>query len=418
MVEREVLPDGLTLLFERVPGVRSASVGVWLRIGSRHEPARLSGICHFIEHLVFKGTATRSARDISLLTDRIGGNLDAFTTKEMTCFYARVLDEHLPLAIDLLADIVRQPRFDPEELERERNVILEEIRMVQDAPEERVYDLFCERFWPDHALGRPIQGTLESVGGMSRRTVLNWFRRAYVPQNLVIAAAGKLTDATRDGLRRAFRTLPSGTRPENGKPPRFAPGVFVERRKDQEQVHLLLGMPALPSGDDRRFALHMLNTLLGGSLSSRLFHRIRDERGLAYSVASQVHTHAGAGLLTIYAGTSPENAGEVVRLALDEMRDLAAHAPAEEEVEVARDHLKGNLLLALESTSSRMSRAAREEMTLGRHVTTREINAGLDAVRPAEIRALAEELFAGVTAALAAVGRTGKLRVREQDLAL
>lgn len=418
MLERHVAANGLTFLFETVPGVRSASVGVWLRMGSRHEPAQLSGICHFIEHLVFKGTASRSAREISLLTDRIGGNLDAFTTKEMTCFYARALDEHLPLAVDLLADIVRRPAFEPEELERERRVILEEIRMVRDAPEERVYDLFCEAFWPAHPLGRPIQGTQGTVRKMSRRTVLDWFHKAYVPPNLVIAAAGRLSPRRQDLVRSAFRGLPLGAAAMEGGPPRWAPGVRLERRKEVEQVHMLLGVPTFGARDRRRFALHMLNTLLGGSLSSRLFQRIREERGLAYSVASQVHSHLAAGLLTVYAATSPENAAEVLRLSLAELRDLAAKAPAREEVDVARDHLKGSLLLALESTSSRMSRAAREEMTLGRHLTTQDVNRELDAVGPRQIRRLAESLLTGATAALAAVGRTEKLRVAARDLEL
>jgi predicted Zn-dependent peptidase len=418
MVEREVAPNGLTMLFETAPGVRSAAVGVWLRMGSRHEPARLSGICHFIEHLVFKGTARRSAREISLLTDRIGGNLDAFTTKEMTCFYARALDEHLPLAVDLLADVVRRPAFDGAEMERERRVILEEISMVQDTPEERVYDLFCESFWPGHPLGRPIQGEPATVRSMSRRTVLGWFRKAYVPPNMVIAAAGRLTAAHRRMIREAFADLPGGAPAKNGGPPRWAPGVQLERRKELEQVHLLLGVPGLGAGDSRRFALHLLNTLLGGSLSSRLFQRIREERGLAYSVASQVHSHVGAGLLTVYAGTSPDAAAEVLRLVLAELRRLADEAPASEEVDVARDHLKGNLLLALESTSSRMSRAARDEMTLGRSMTTRQINDQLDAVRPRQIRDLAEKLFSGAQPALAAVGRTEKLRVTPRDLEL
>lgn len=418
MVEREMLPNGLTLLFERVPGVRSASVGIWLRLGSRHEPPRLSGICHFIEHLVFKGTTTRNAREISLLTDRMGGNLDAFTTKEMTCFYARVLDEHLPLAVDLLADIVRHPLFDSEELERERRVILEEIRMVNDSPEERVYDLFCESFWPGHPLGRPIQGTETTVGEMTRRTVLNWFRKAYVPQNMVVAAAGRLTARHRKLIREAFSQLPKGHAIRNGGAPRFSPGMKMETRKELEQVHLLFGVPALASGHPRRFQVHLLNTLLGGSLSSRLFHRIREERGLAYSVSSQLHTHAGAGLLTVYAGTSPEKAGEVLRLSLAEMKDLARREPAMEEVDVARDHLKGNLLLALESTSSRMSRMAREEMTLGRHMQVEEINRALDAVTPHQIKEIAEKLFFGARPALAVVGRSGKLKLRERDLQL
>ncbi len=417
MIERIVLPDGLTLLFEDVPGVRSVAIGVWLRIGSCHEPERLSGICHFIEHLVFKGTKTRTARDINLLTDRIGGNVDAFTSKEETCFYARVLDEHVPLAVDLLADIVRAPRFDAEELERERKVILEEIRMVLDSPEERIYDLFCEAFWPGHPLGRPIQGTAETVAAMSRRTVQTWFRKAYVPENILVSAAGHLQPATRAQIRDAFAALPPGRRPSNGRVPRWQPGVRVEPRREMEQLHLLAGLPALPAGHPDRFALHLLNTILGGSISSRLFRRIREERGLAYSVSSQVHTHRDAGLLTVYAGTSPENAREVLQLALGELRDLAAHAPSAEELEVARDHLKGNLLLALESTSSRMSRAAREEIVLGRSVDNEEIVAELDRVDPATVRALAERIVAAAKPALAAVGRATRLKLREEDLA-
>ena len=418
MVEREVLADGLTLLVERVPAVRSATIGVWLRMGSRHEPSRLSGICHFIEHLLFKGTENRSAREISLLTDRMGGHLDAFTSKENTCFYARVLDEHLPLAVDLLSDIVRHPLFDAEELERERRVILEEIRMVNDSPEDRIYDLFCESFWPRHPLGRPIQGTEEKVGAMSRRTVANFFRRAYVPENMVIAVAGRVTARHRRLLERAFTGLPSGKRVAAGGAPRFRPGLRRELRKDVDQVHLLFGLPGLASGDPDRFCLHLLNTLLGGSISSRLFRRVREERGLAYSVASQVHSHEGGGLLTVYAGTSPASAREVLALCLEEMRDLAAHAPAAEEVDVARDHLKGSMLLSLESTSSRMSRAAREEMVLGRHMTAEEITAELDRVQPEHLQRLAEKLMAGRRVALAAVGNTKGLRIRERELAL
>lgn len=417
MVEREILADGLTLLFEDVPGVKSAAIGVWLRMGSRHEPARLSGICHFLEHLVFKGTETRTAREISLLTDRIGGNLDAFTTKEMTTFYARVLDEHLPLAIDLLSDIVRHPRFDAEELERERHVILEEIRMVNDSPEERLYDLFCETFWAGHPLGRSIQGTEKTVGAMSRRTVLNWFKQAYVPPNVVVSAAGLLSADNRERIRQAFRGLPGGKRSQDGRGPRFRGGLVKENRKEMEQVHLMLGLPALSAGDEGRFALHMLNTVLGASISSRLFRRIREERGLVYSVGSQLHAHDGGGMLTVYAGTSPDKVGEVVAITMEELSTLAAHPPSEAEIEVARDHLKGNMLLSLESTSSRMSRSAREEMVLGRCMTTEEILERLASTGPSEVQDMAARLFRGQLAC-AAVGRTSKLKLREEALQL
>lgn len=418
MVEKEVLPNGLTLLTERVPGVRSASLGVWLRLGSRHESRRLSGICHFIEHLVFKGTRHRSARDISLLADRMGGHLDAFTTKETTCFYVRVLDEHLPQAVDLLADIVMNPAFDPAELERERRVILEEIRMVADSPEDRVYDLFCESFWPGHPLGRPIQGFEETVRGMSRGTVLRWFRRAYVPGNLIVAAAGRVGVRERRRIRAAFERLVPGPPAAAGRPPRWRPGFRRENRRDLEQVHLLLGVPGLPAGDEDRYALHVMNTILGGSLSSRLFHRVREERGLVYSIASQVQAHRDTGLFTVYAGTSPENAREVVELSVAALREIAGETPPSAEVDVARDHLKGSMLLALESTTSRMSRAAREEMILGRHVTPDEIARRLDAVGPADVRAVAERLFAGRRVALAVVGKTGRWRPDEEGIPL
>lgn len=416
MVEREVQKDGLTFLFQNVPGVRSASIGVWLRLGSRNEPHRLSGICHFIEHLLFKGTQNRSARDISLLTDRIGGNVDAFTAKEETCFYARVLDEHIPLAVDLLADIVRRPLFESEELERERKVILEEIRMVLDSPEDRVYDLFCESFWPGHPLGRPIQGTAESVGRMSRSSVLRWFRRAYVPPNIVVAAAGHLTRKHKDLIRQAFSGLPNGERVPPGPPPRWRAGIQIEDRKQMEQLHLLVGLPALPAGHEDRFALHLLNTVLGASISSRLFRRIREERGLAYAVSSHIQSHHGGGLWTIYAATSPQTAREVLKLALEEMTDLAAHAPTVEELEVARDHLKGNLLLALESTSSRMSRAVREELVLGRGMTTEEIVERLEAVTPFDLQSVAARLLGRGGLSLAAVGRMNRLRLSDADL--
>ncbi|MFN7964463.1 MAG: pitrilysin family protein [Acidobacteriota bacterium] len=417
MIEREILPDGLTLLFEEIPGVQSAALGVWLRMGSRHEPTRLSGICHFLEHLVFKGTETRTAREISLLTDRIGGNIDAFTTKETTTFYARVLDEHLPIAIDLLSDIVRRPRFDAEEMERERRVILEEIRMVMDSPEERLYDLFAEKFWAGHPLGRPIQGTEDSVSKMSRKTVLNFFRQAYVPPNLVVSAAGKLSKKNKQRIRDAFSGLAAGKRSETNRGPKFKPGIALENKKEMEQVHLLLGLPGLSSGDESRFTLHMLNTVLGGSISSRLFRRIRDERGLVYSVGSNIQAHEGGGLINIYAATSPDKVQEVIDISMEELRNLAQHAPSKDEVEVARDHLKGNTLLSLESTSSRMSRMAREEMVLGRSMSTQEILERLHSAGPSEIQEMAARLFRGPVA-VAAVGRTSKLKLNQKDMLL
>jgi predicted Zn-dependent peptidase len=416
MIQREVLDDGLTLLFEPVSGVRSASIGIWLRMGSRHEPPKLSGICHFIEHLVFKGTQNRSARDISLLSDRIGGHLDAFTAKEMTCFYARALDEHLPIAVDLLSDIVRNPLFDEVELEKERGVILEEIRMVSDSPEDRVHDLFSESFWPKHPLGRPIQGTSETISAMSRKTVLNFFRRAYVPSNVIVAVAGRVTKRHREMIRAAFTGVPDGPQVKRGGAPRFRPGLVTESRKQMEQVHLLFGVPALPRGHEDRFSQHMLNMILGGGISSRLFQKIREDRGLVYAVASSLHSYFGGGVLAIYAGTSPAKAREVVKVAVGELQNLAHEGPSEEEWEVARDHVKGSILLGLESTSSRMSRLAREEMTLGRQMSTDEIVRRVEEATPDKVQKLAKKLFAGKSLGLAAVGRTAGMKIKEEDL--
>jgi predicted Zn-dependent peptidase len=417
-IEKTTLDDGLTLLMERVPDVRSASLGVWLRMGSRDEPAPLSGICHFLEHLVFKGTERRTAREISLISDRIGGHLDAFTSKDTTCFFAKVLDEHVPTAVDLLSDIVRHPRFDPEDLERERGVILEEIRMVLDAPEERIYDLFCEAIWPDHPLGRPIQGTEQTIGSMQRDTVEGFFREAYVPPNLIVAMAGRITDDHVAAVREAFSDIRPGVAAEPIEPPSFRTGLWREEKQELEQVHLLAGLPGLPAGDDQRFELQMLNTILGGSLSSRLFQKVREERGLAYAVSSHVQGHQGAGLLTVHAATAPERAREVLDLALAELRAMAAEPPTDDEVEVARDHLKGSLLLALESTSARMSRAAREHMVLGRNLSLDEIVERLEAVTRESIRALCERLVIGESLALAMVGKASEVRIDEEDLKL
>jgi predicted Zn-dependent peptidase len=417
-IEKTTFDDGLTLLVERVPDVRSASLGVWLEMGSRDEPEELSGICHFLEHLVFKGTERRSAREISLISDRMGGHLDAFTSKDTTCFFAKVLDEHVPTAVDLLADIVRHPRFDPEDLERERGVILEEIRMVLDSPEERIYDLFCESFWPDHPLGRPIQGTLQTIGDMERQRIERFFRGAYVPPNLIVALAGRISDADLEVVRGAFSDIRPGVAAEPIVPPQWRSGVVREAKQELEQVHLLAGLPGLPAGDDQRFELQMLNTILGGSLSSRLFQKVREERGLAYAVSSHVHGHQGAGLLTVHAATSPDRAREVIDLAAAELRAMAGEAPTEDEVEVARDHLKGSLLLALESTSARMSRAAREHMVLGRNLSLDEIVGRLEAVTRESVRELAERLVSGQSLALALVGKASEVQVDEGDLRL
>jgi predicted Zn-dependent peptidase len=418
MIRKEVLSNGLTLLTETMPDVRSVSIGVWLRRGSRDEPARINGISHFIEHLVFKGTETRSAKQIALQMDMVGGQMDAFTSKEYTCFYAKVLDEHQDVAVDLLADIVQRPLFDAQELERERQVVLEEIRMVEDTPDELLYDLFSGRFFPSHPLGRPIQGTAASVADLGRRQLLSFFREAYRPANMLIVAAGNVRHARMSRLvRQAFGGLEPGRSRDGRKvPPRPRPTIVTRRRSELEQLHVLLGIPAFADSLDRRYALHVWNTVLGGTMSSRLFQRIREERGLAYNVYSALNTFADTGMLTIYAATNPRSANEVIRLVVQELRSLRDLGPTREEITVAKEHLKGSLMLSLESTSSRMSNLARQEIYFGRQLTLAETLRGIERVSRERLRRLAHELMSGRPLALAAVGRLTRLRVRPEDL--
>ena len=420
MIRKQTLDNGITLLTESMEGVRSVTIGVWLQRGSRNERAELNGISHFIEHLVFKGTRNRTARQIALDMDSVGGQLDAFTSKEYTCFYAKVLDENLPHALDLLADIVQRPLFDAIELERERQVVLEEIRMVEDTPDDLIYDLFTESFYPDHPLGRPIQGTEDTVAGMSRAQLLRYFRSAYKPGNMLIAAAGNLKGAgLPKKIERAFDELTTGG---GGVPrqkrPRAQLTSVVREKRDLEQLHLLLGLPAFEAEADKRYPLHVLNALLGGTMSSRLFQRIREERGLAYNVYSAVSAFRDCGFLNVYVGTSPDRAEEVVDLVAAELRDLRDNGPSTIELDVAKQHLKGSLMLGLESTSSRMSNLARQEIYFGGQISLDKTLAGIDNVSVDDVHELARRLFGATRLGLAAVGRLPRASVIEQELTL
>ncbi len=419
-IRKETLTNGITLLTERMPHVRSVTLGIWLRRGSRDEPPSLNGASHFIEHLVFKGTETRSAREIALAVDSIGGQMDAFTSKEYTCFYAKVLDDHVKDAVELLSDIVLRPLFDATELERERKVIVEEIRMVEDAPEELVYDIFSTHFYPGHALGRPIQGTEGTVGGLSRKRLLGYFRDNYVPANILIVATGNVGHKELAHLlAKSFGRMPRGGRlAPAGRPPRTRGGIVTCPKKELEQLHLLMGVPAFPEVHAQRYPLFVLNALLGGTMSSRLFQKIREERGLAYSVYSAVNAFRDAGVLMIYAGTSPDKGDELLSVVRDELRELHDKGPSAREVEVAKEHLKGSLMLSLESTSSRMSNLARQEMYHARTFSMEEILLQLDRVTRAEVHRMARRVFRPRTPALAAVGRTRALKAMRSGFSL
>ncbi len=419
MIRKERLANGITVLTESMPQVRSVSLGVWLRQGSRHESASRNGISHFLEHLVFKGTENRTSREIALAMESVGGQMDAFTSKEYTCFYAKILDQHLPDAVDLLSDIVMRPLFDPVELERERNVVLEEIRMVEDSPDELIYDLFSESFYRSHALGRPIQGTEETVGSFSRTSLLRFFRRAYRPENILIVAAGNLKH------RRVIRLIEdafagmeqSGNGDRRLRRPRVHAGIAT-RSKKLEQLHVMVGLPSFEENASQRYPLYVLNALLGGSMSSRLFQKIREERGLAYTVYSGVNAFMDSGFMMVYAATSPDKGREVVRLVMDELAALRDHGPDSGEVQAAREHMKGSLMLSLESTSSRMSNLARQEIYFGRQFSLAAILRGIDRVTPETVHAVAARMFASPRVGLAAVGKLGQFRLRQEELTL
>jgi predicted Zn-dependent peptidase len=395
MVVSETLPSGLRVLTESMPHVRSVTVGVWLTRGSRHESDPESGVAHFVEHMLFKGTTSRSAQQIAQTIDSIGGQLDAFTAKEFASYYIKVLDEHLPIAIDLLSDMVIRPALAPGDVTREQGVILEEIKMVEDAPDDLVHELFAQQFWSRHPLGRPILGTPETVSSFQSDGLRDYFGRTYTASNLLVAAAGNLEHGRfRDLIAHAFDGLPRGAAAPADDAPAVTPGISV-RVKDIEQSHVCLGSRAYPQAHDDRHAAYLLNTILGGSMSSRLFQHIREDRGLAYAVFSTLASYSDAGMVTVYAGCATDKVSEVIDLTVAELRTLRDEAVPGEELQRAKDHLKGSLMLSLENTSSRMSHLARQQIYFGRFFSLDETLAAIDAVTVADVQRVARDLFRG-----------------------
>jgi predicted Zn-dependent peptidase len=404
MVTREVLDTGLRLITESMPHVRSVSIGVWLMRGSRHETPAQSGIAHFVEHMLFKGTATRTAEDIAQAIDSIGGQLDAFTAKEYASYYIKVLDEHLPLAVDLLSDIVMNPAFAEDELEREKKVILEEIKMVEDTPDDLVHELFTQHFWEGHSLARPILGTKETVEAFTPQTLRDYFGGVYAAPNLIVSAAGNVThDRVRELVDRAFERLPREAARFSDGAPRVVPQVIV-RSKELEQSHVCLGTSSYPQNHDDRYVSYIMNTVLGGSMSSRLFQNVREKRGLAYAVFSGLSAYRDAGNITIYAGCANTAVPEVVDLCVDELRGLKQAPVPDAELRRAKDHLKGSLMLSLENTASRMSHLARQEIYFDRHFGLDETLAGVERVSSADVQRVARDLFANGSLAATVLG--------------
>ncbi len=416
MFRKEVLSNGLTVLTEKMPHVRSVAVGVWIRRGSRHEEKSESGLAHFLEHMVFKGTEGRSQAEIAQEMDEIGGQTDAFTSQEYAGFHAKVLDEHVVRALDLLSDIVSRPRFDKEEIERERKVILDEMKSVDDTPDDVVHDIFSEAFWPDHAIGRPVLGRVETVSSFARKDLLRFFKKIYTPTNLIVAAAGNIEqDEILELVRERFSAL--SVRPDGlvDVPPKIAPSIQLVE-KDLELAHLVVGSEAPPQVSRKRHAAYVLNAVLGGNLSSRLFQVIREEHALAYSVFSSLAAYHDTGQFSIYAGTEPSNVPLALELILAELRRIKSEPVEGAELQRAKSHLRGSILMGLESTSARMSQLARQEMYFGRQMSADEVISGIDAVTSAEVLELASEMFGRGPLAMTVLGRLEHLRSIPESL--
>ncbi len=401
---KSVLANGIRVITERMPHVRSVAVGVWVETGSRHELESRGGVSHLIEHLVFKGTATRTAEDIARTMDSVGGQMDAFTTKEHTCFYVQVLDEHLPLAVELLTDILLHPLFNGEELEREKSVVLQEIKMVEDTPDDVIHDLFAAQVWAGHPLGRPILGTRELVEGFHRDTIAGHFGEEYVPPRIIIAVAGNAThDQVVDLFGSGFNGFKRAAAPRTAEPATLSPSVNIVH-KTLEQVHIVMGFPGLHQCAPERYALFVLNDVIGGSMSSRLFQEVRERQGLVYSIHSGVQAFLDTGVVYLYAATDAANFSKVLKSILKEMRELKKSGVAADELRRAKDHLKGSLMLGLESTSSRMNRLAKHEMHLGSFLTMDAMLSAIDNVKHEEVQALITELLDEERLALTTLG--------------
>jgi predicted Zn-dependent peptidase len=416
-IRRTVLPSGLIVLTERMEHVRSVAMGVWMRAGSRHEVPELNGISHFVEHMVFKGTKSRTAQRIAREVDAIGGNLDAFTGKETVCFNIKVLDDHVPTALDVLSDLVLNPVFAAEEITRERGVILEEIKMDEDNPDTLVHEIFMQNFWKDHPLSKPILGTRETVRSFEHNTLLGFFEQRFRAGNMVFSAAGNLEhDSFVELVARHFGSLASGTVASDTVAPQVTPRIHLRNKKSLEQVQLCLGVPAPPVADASRYTTLVLNVILGGGMSSRLFQTVREERGLVYSIYSDLNPYSDTGSLCVYAGTSADRALQVIDLIMEEFRRLKTEPLQADELRRAKDQLRGNLLLSLESSMSRMSNLARQQMYFERFFGLEEILDKVEGVSEEQVMAMAANLFRSDKVALTLLGRLDGLRLTRSHL--
>jgi predicted Zn-dependent peptidase len=404
-VQKTKLENGLVVASEKVSHVRSVSFGIFLRSGSRHESVDQHGLTHFIEHALFKGTRKRSAAQIAAEGDALGGNLDAFTGREIVGFYDKVLDQHLPRAFELIADLVTSPTFDPDELDKERKVILEEIKMVEDTPDDIIFDIFCESFYPDHALGRPILGTEDSLSTFNREKAREWYDEIYAPENLVFAAAGNLDHEEVVRLANDYfgELKPRGAQLESSQP-KTSEAVVLRHKAELEQSHLVIGAPCPSLVSEDRYVANILSGILGGGMSSRLFQSIREDKGLVYTVFSSVTPFRDCGYLNIYAAASTDQLRKTIDATMEELKRIKSESVSEDELRRNKDQLKSSLMLSLESTSSRMSALAQQEMNFGRFISPDEIVAGVDSVTIEDIARLANEIFQPEAMAVVVLG--------------
>jgi predicted Zn-dependent peptidase len=417
-IQKAVFANGLTVLTEKMDHIRSVSMGIWIKSGSRHEDPNVNGISHFVEHMVFKGTSNRSAEDIARQVDSIGGNMDAFTGKETICFNVKVLDEHLPIAVDVLSDMVLHPVFDGKEIIRERGVILEEIKMDEDNPDYLVHEIFTQNFFKDHPLGKPILGTKETVRRFNQEAILDYYGGKFAPGNMIISAAGNLEHREFvELLRERFEQLPPGTNGWHDTPPKTNSRIILRNKKSLEQVQICVGVPSYSISHDRRYVTYVLNTLLGGGMSSRLFQNVREKQGLVYSIFSELNPFRDAGMLSVYAGTSRESAAKVVKAIVNEFHQLKSSLISQEELNRAKDQLKGNLMLSLESSTARMSNLARQEMYYDHFIGMDEIINRIQAVTVEDLLKSASELFRPELIAVTVLGNLNGLKVTRDSLA-
>jgi predicted Zn-dependent peptidase len=401
------LDNGLRVATESMPGLQTASVGMWVDVGARYEAPEANGVAHMLEHMAFKGTVRRNAKAIAEAIENVGGQLNAYTSREHTAYYARILADDLDLAVDLLADILQHSTFDEEELARERGVILQEIGQVQDTPDDLVFDLFQETAFPGQALGRSILGPAEIVSAMPRTSLVDYMAGNYGPRRMVLAGAGKVEHGRLvDLAQRLFRELPEPADPKVD--PAFYTGGELRETRELEQAHVMLGLPAFSYLDDDFYALQVLSTALGGGMSSRLFQEIREKRGLAYSVFSFASCYRDAGVLGIYAGTGEQETAKLVPVVCEEFLELI-EAPGEEELTRARAQLKASLMMALESCSAQSEELARQLLIFGRRIPPEEMIAKIDAVDQAALRRVGRRLLADGRPTLTAIGPLGHL---------